>query len=108
MAWTRAAARHQETTPVVHDGIIYMFVPALACRQSTAQRRPDLEYQRDYRIRCGRNWARNKNIGIYEDMVYFAAPDGVLLALDAKTARSLGNQVDNGSRPRRMLVAIAR
>ena len=31
--------------------------------------------------------ARSKNLGIYEDMIYFAAPDGFLVALDAQTGK---------------------
>ena len=31
--------------------------------------------------------ARSKSLGIYEDMIYFAAPDGFLVALDAKTGK---------------------
>src|SRR5206468_4178560 len=55
------------------------------------------EYQRDYPKGVNPQAARNKNIGIYEDMIYFAAPDGVLIALDAKTgAVRWETKVDNG------------
>jgi hypothetical protein len=45
---------------------------------------------------------------ICEDMIYFGAPDGFLVALDADRPAALGNQ--GGQRPdyRRMLVAVAR
>ena len=45
------------------------------------------EYQREYPKAVNPQAARNKNLGIYEDMIYFAAPDGVLIALDAKTGK---------------------
>jgi alcohol dehydrogenase (cytochrome c) len=55
------------------------------------------EYQRDYPKSVNPQAARNKNLGIYEDMIYFAAPDGVLVALDAKTgAVRWETKVDNG------------
>ncbi len=45
------------------------------------------EYARDYPQAVNPRAARNKNLGIYEDMIYFAAPDGFLLALDAATGK---------------------
>ena len=41
--------------------------------------------------------ARSKNLGIYDDMIYFGAPDGFLLALDAQTGKlRWETKVDNG------------
>jgi alcohol dehydrogenase (cytochrome c) len=41
--------------------------------------------------------ARSKSLGIYEDMIYFGAPDGFLLALDARTGKlRWETKVDNG------------
>jgi alcohol dehydrogenase (cytochrome c) len=55
------------------------------------------EYQRDYPKGVNGRTARNKNLGIYEDMIYFAAPDGFLVALDAKTGKvRWETKVDNG------------
>src|SRR5262249_32961504 len=99
MVWTRGLPPGtQETTPVVHDGIIYMFVPGAGV-QAVDGTNGDLiwEYQRDYPNSVRPQLARNKNIGIYEDMIFFAAPDGVLLALDAKTGKvRWETKVDNG------------
>lgn len=99
MAWSRGLpAGTQETTPIVYRGIIYMFVPG-ASVQAIDGTNGDLiwEYQRDYPQSVRPQAARNKNIGIYEDMIYFAAPDGVLIALDAKTgAVRWETKVDNG------------
>src|SRR2546426_939384 len=99
MAWSRGLpAGTQETTPIVYRGIIYMYVPG-ASVQAIDGTNGDLiwEYQRDYPKSVNPQAARNKNIGIYEDMIYFAAPDGVLIALDAKTgAVRWETKVDNG------------
>ena len=99
MAWTRGLpAGTQETTPIVYRGIIYMYVPG-ASVQAVDGTNGDLiwEYQRDYPKSVNPQAARNKNIGIYEDMIYFAAPDGVLIALDAKTgACRWETKVDHG------------
>ena len=41
--------------------------------------------------------ARSKNLGIYEDMIYFGAPDGFLVAIDAQTGKlRWETKVDNG------------
>ncbi|MDP9130225.1 MAG: PQQ-binding-like beta-propeller repeat protein, partial [Candidatus Binatota bacterium] len=99
MAWTRGLpAGTQETTPTVYRGIIYMYVPG-ASIQAVDGTNGDLiwEYQRDYPKGVDPQAARNKNVGIYEDMIFFAAPDGVLIALDAKTgAVRWETKVDHG------------
>src|SRR5437867_3806572 len=112
MVWTRGLPPGtQETTPVVHDGIIYMFVPGAGV-QAVDGTNGDLiwEYQRDYPNSVRPQLARNKNIGIYEDMIFFAAPDGVLLALDAKTGKvRWETKVDHGGQTAGgMLVADAK
>src|SRR5258708_36829649 len=41
--------------------------------------------------------ARSKSIAIYEDMIYFAAPDGFMVALDAQSGNvRWETKVDNG------------
>lgn len=99
VAWTRGLpAGTQETTPIVHRGVIYMFVPG-ASVQAINGLNGDLiwEYQRDYPKGVNPQAARNKNIGIYEDMIYFAAPDGVLVALDAMNGKvRWETKVDHG------------
>jgi alcohol dehydrogenase (cytochrome c) len=75
-----------------------MYVPG-ASVQAVDGTNGDLiwEYQRDYPKGVNPQAARNKNIGIYQDMIYFAAPDGVLIALDAKTgAVRWETKVDHG------------
>ena len=38
------------------------------------------EYRRDYPAGVQPRAARSKNLGIFEDMIYFGAPDGFLVA----------------------------
>src|SRR5258706_3885578 len=89
MAWSRGLGiGTQESVPIVHGGIMYLFAPG-ASIQAVDATNGDLiwEYARDYPQAVNPRAARNKNLGIYEDMIYFAAPDGFLLALDAATGK---------------------
>jgi PQQ-dependent dehydrogenase (methanol/ethanol family) len=99
MVWSRGLATGtQESVPIVHDGIMYLFAPG-ASIQAIDATNGDLiwEYTRDYPKEVTPTAARNKNLGIYEDMIYFAAPDGFLLALDAKTGKlRWETKVDDG------------
>jgi alcohol dehydrogenase (cytochrome c) len=99
MAWARGLPDGtQESTPIVHDGVMYLYVPGAGIQAVNATN-GDLiwEYQREYPQGVNGRRARNKSLGIYEDMIYFAAPDGVLVALDAKTGKvRWETKVDNG------------
>src|SRR5690242_17555001 len=92
MAWTRGLpAGTQESTPIVYRGIMYLNAPG-ASIQAVDATNGDLiwEYVRDYGKAKGDKdplQSRSKSLGIYEDMVYFAAPDGYLIALDAVTGK---------------------
>jgi alcohol dehydrogenase (cytochrome c) len=44
-------------------------------------------YERDYPRGVLATAARSKSLGIYEDMIYFGAPDGFLVALDARSGK---------------------
>ena len=90
MAWSRGLpAGTQESVPIVYRGVMYLFAPGAAI-QAVDATNGDLiwEYARDYPQGVNPRAARNKSLGIYEDMIYFAAPDGVLG--DRQVA--LGNQ----------------
>src|SRR5215467_6660525 len=79
MAWARGLANGtQESVPIVYRGIMYLYVPG-ASIQAVNATNGDLiwEYQRDYPNTVRPVAARNKSLGIYEDMIYFAAPDGL-------------------------------
>jgi alcohol dehydrogenase (cytochrome c) len=99
MAWSRGLpAGTQESVPIVHNGVMYLFAPGAAI-QAVDATNGDLiwEYVREYPQGVNPRAARNKSLGIYEDMIFFAAPDGVLLALDAATGKlRWETKVDDG------------
>jgi PQQ-dependent dehydrogenase (methanol/ethanol family) len=83
----------QESTPIVHDGVMYMIEPGanlLAIDATTGDK--IWEYRRDYPKDMAAKihppqLARGKALAIFEDMVYFAAPDGYIVAVDARTGK---------------------
>src|SRR5215470_5447862 len=82
MAWSRGLPPGtQESVPIAYRGVMYLYMPGAGI-QAVDATNGDLiwEYQRNYPNTVRPQSARNKNIGIYEDMIYFAAPDGYLLA----------------------------
>jgi alcohol dehydrogenase (cytochrome c) len=99
MAWARGLPNGtQESVPIVYRGVMYLFVPGAGIQAVNATN-GDLvwEYQRDYPQSLNPRLARSKSIGIYEDMIYFAAPDGFLIALDAQTGKvRWETKADNG------------
>lgn len=99
MAWARSLPLGtQESTPIVYQGVMYLFAPG-ATIQAVNAATGDLlwEYARKYPESVRPRLAREKSIAIYEDMVYFAAPDGFLAAIDAKTgAQRWEFKLDNG------------
>ena len=99
MAWTRGLpAGTQETTPIVYRGVMYLYVPGGNVQAINATN-GDLiwEYVRDYPKNINPRASRHKNLGIFEDMIYFGAPDGFLVALDAKTGKvRWETKVDDG------------
>lgn len=94
MAWSRGmVAGTQESTPIVHDGVMYVLAPG-ASIQALDATNGDLiweyfrRYPRDMAQFIGpATAARSKAIAIYEDMVYFTAPDGFVVAIDARTGK---------------------
>jgi alcohol dehydrogenase (cytochrome c) len=90
MAWVRGMVPGiHENIPIVHQGIMYVVGPG-AVVQALDATNGDLlwEYRRklpdDLRKFIGFA-GRNRTLGIYEDLVFLAAPDGYLLGLDART-----------------------
>src|SRR3984957_17151262 len=92
LAWTRGLPQGtQESTPIVHQGVMYVIAPG-GIVQALDGTNGDLvwEYSRTYPTDMAQtirspNLSRSKNLAIFEDMIFFAAPDGFLVALDAKT-----------------------
>jgi alcohol dehydrogenase (cytochrome c) len=99
MAWSRGLPNGtQESTPIVYRGVMYLYAPG-ASIQAVDATNGDLiwEYTRNYPRDLSATAARNKSLGIFEDMIYFAAPDGFLVALDARTGKiRWETKVDNG------------
>jgi alcohol dehydrogenase (cytochrome c) len=82
-----------ETTPIVHDGVMYLIAPGASLMAIDATN-GDLiweyvrNYPRDMNESIGAaNLSRAKAIAMYQDMVYFTAPDGFVVAVDAKTGK---------------------
>src|SRR5438477_381362 len=76
MAWSRGLPNGtQESTPIVYRGVMYLYAPG-ASIQAVDATNGDLiwEYQRDYPRSVTPAAARSKSLGIYEDMIHFAAP----------------------------------
>jgi PQQ-dependent dehydrogenase (methanol/ethanol family) len=99
MAWSRGLGiGTQESTPIVYRGVMYLYAPG-ASIQAVNATNGDLiwEYQRDYPKDVTPAAARNKSIAIYDDMIFFAAPDGFLVGIDAQTGKQRWQtKVDNG------------
>ena len=99
MAWSRGLPNGtQESVPILYRGVMYLFAPGAGIQAVNATN-GDLiwEYQREYPQGINPRAARSKSLGIYEDMIYFAAPDGFLIALDAQTGKiRWETKADNG------------
>ncbi|MBI3941317.1 MAG: PQQ-binding-like beta-propeller repeat protein [Acidobacteria bacterium] len=92
MVWARGMGRgRHENTPLVHRGVMYVANPG-AVIQALDATNGDLiwEYRRkmpadltDVEDSSG----KTRSLGIYEDLIFYPAPDGHLVALDARTGR---------------------
>lgn len=89
-AWTMAGGL-QETTPLVHDGVMFLpqacdFVEALDARDGTLL----WEYRRERVEHAATLACANRNATLYGDRLYIATHDAHLVALDARTGKSSG------------------
>ena len=82
-----------ESTPLVHDGVMYLIEPGANLLAIDATTGDEIwEYKRDYpkdlatKIRPV-TLSRSKVPALFEDMVYFTAPDGYVVAVDARTGK---------------------
>lgn len=99
MAWSRGLPPGvQESTPIVYRGVMYVMVPGGGVQALNATNGDAIwEYRRTYPQNVPRLAARAKNLAIYEDMIYYGAPDGFLLAIDAQRGTlRWETKVDNG------------
>src|SRR5215475_1700201 len=97
LAWSRGLGPGiTETIPTVYKGVMYVNVPGGAVQALDATT-GDLiwEYQRPAPAApptSGRgqavatfSQARSKTLAIYDDMIYYTAPDSYVVAIDART-----------------------
>ena len=91
MAWARgmAGTGSHENIPIVHQGVMYVINPQSIIQALDATNGDLLwEYRRKLPDDLSKfiNFAgRARTIAIYEDMVFYTAPDGYVVALDART-----------------------
>ena len=92
MVWTRGLRPGvQENIPIVYRGVMYVVNPG-AVVQALDATNGDLIWE--YRRRLPgdlrdfiRNVGRSRTVAIYEDLVFYTAPDGYVVALDARTGQ---------------------
>jgi alcohol dehydrogenase (cytochrome c) len=92
LAWTWSLTNGAtETTPIVHDGVLFIFNYADKVQALNAAS-GDLiwEYKRDLAaklLETGGQFLGKRNMAIYEDKLIVATSDAHLIALDAKTGK---------------------
>jgi len=92
MVWSRGLPQGvQEAIPIVYQGVLYTILPGAGVLAVDATNGDQIwEYRRqlpdDMRNYIGTAAvARAKALAMFEDMVYYTAPDGFVVALDART-----------------------
>jgi len=91
-AWVRGMDPGiHENIPIVHDGVMYVVNPNSVIQALDATNGDLLwEYRRRLPNDLGEyinSAGRNRAVSIYDDLVFFAAPDGYIVALDAVTGK---------------------
>lgn len=89
MTWALSLPAGQtETIPIEHNGVLYTIVPGANVMAINATNGNIIwEYVRHYKNPGIARVERTKALSIYKDMVYFSAPDGYVVALDAATGK---------------------
>jgi len=89
-----------EIIPIVHDGVMYLVAPsqengaARTAVQALDATNGQLIWE--YKRPAG-GPSRAKTLGIFEDLILFAAPDGFILGLDARTGQLRWETKTSGS-----------
>jgi len=89
MAWTRGLPTGtQQTIPLVYNGVMYIAAPMatiIAIDATTGDLIWEYKRETDSRTSPTRIASTStKSLAIYQDMIYYTAPDGFLVALDAR------------------------
>ena len=86
MVWSWAMeAGSQQTTPIVHDGVMFLASPGNILQALDAATGDLLwEYRREFPTARGRG-RPNRNISIYEDKIILNTADANIVALDTRT-----------------------
>lgn len=89
MVWSLGLpAGTTETIPIEHDGVLYTILPGADVEAVDATTGDIIwVYKRQYKDPRVASPERTKAIAIFDDMVYFTAPDGYVVAIDAKTGQ---------------------
>lgn len=100
MAWSRGLPDGtQESTPLVYRGVMYLYVPGAGVMAVDATTGDQIwEYKRSYPENVRPRAARNKSLAIYQDMIYFGAPDG---RAGGARRQDRGGPLGDQGRPRR-------
>ncbi len=93
LVWARGMegpGRH-ENIPIVHQGVMYVANPP-AVIQALDATNGDLVWEYRRRLPGDLNaivdsLGKTRSLGIYEDLIFYPAPDGYLVALDARTGQ---------------------
>ncbi len=91
LAWSWAMQPgNQQTTPIVHDGVMYLANPGSTVQALDAATGDLLwEYRREYpaELRAQAEMRALRGLSLYEDKVFVNTADAHLVALDARTGR---------------------
>jgi PQQ-dependent dehydrogenase (methanol/ethanol family) len=95
LAWTWAMREgSNQTTPLVHDGIMYLVNPQNVVQAlDAATGEPIWEYAYPYPKASIRNGGPTRNIAIYKDRLFLATYDAALVAIDARTGKQIWRTV---------------
>lgn len=85
--WTMADGSNQ-TTPLVHDGVMYLINPGDIIQALDAKTGEFIwEYRWQYPIESMQFGGNIRNIAIYKDKLFMATYDAALVALEARTGK---------------------
>ena len=89
MVWSRGlGAGASESIPIVRQGVLYTVHPGAIVQALDATNGNLIwQYERELENPAAASTARTKNLAIYEDLVFYTAPDSYVVALDVRSGR---------------------